>query len=318
MKKLVKHFWLVACVVLFVTPVLSACFMTKYTVDFVLTDGGDIEVKIGNTEVEHGSRHIHGKTITITVTPTGFNEIKSVHANNVELQGADGVYTHVLRSHVTINVQFDLYTTDQPCVLCGTRNCECESTALGLAKVDSIRSLLSHIEDYKNHPDIARITEIAEQAITDIMNVTTTGQTAVEAVGQVVSIFETAREQIYEITGTPDIGTGCTCERNCDPNNCNGGFCQDPCCFCEYCGGDCESPTCPWCGDLCWWCTCYDCEFGFGCCPSTTHLCDPACDCEPNLECECCICQQTFCDPDPARRCNRCKHYYFLFPEEDD
>ena len=285
MKKLVKQFWLVACMVLLVTPVLSGCFMTKYKVDFVVATGGNIEVKIGKTEVTHGSRHVHGKTLTIKVIPDGFNEIQRVRINSVEQQGTGGVYTYVLRNDVTINVQFILNKTDTPCVLCGSKNCGCDETASGKEKIDSVKAL-NYLAGV--FADNSEIMAIIDQAVEDIMGATT--------LGQVVNLFDAAFNQIKSLADVPIVYPGCTCENDCRRTVCNDNFraCWPTCCFCCVCG-EVECPSCSLCR-----CPCYDCWYGSGCCPSTTGDCEPQCSCPPKPDCKCILC-------DPPCDCGDCE-----------
>lgn len=119
MKKIAKHLLFIACMLLVVTPVLSACGQKKmYRVNLYRSEGGTAEMKIGKAVLVDRSYYEQGSKITITVKPSETHTIKEVKANGLVLTAREGVaiatYTHILKAELALYVTFEAKNQSTP------------------------------------------------------------------------------------------------------------------------------------------------------------------------------------------------------------
>jgi len=211
MKRTIKQIAIVACIILFATPVLSACRSTRlYTVFFRVGTGGIATFKIGETNVVHGSSYKENTTITITVTTEVARTVRSVQANSTDLtatsESSEGgvttaIFKHKLKGNVEFNIAFgssnEPLPPPGPCTGCD--RCDpCMTAARGPA-VSAFQGLIAR-GAIQGIDDIVIVT----QAFTDIALATRTTQ--------IRQIFANAMRDIL----TSKVSNDCDCsDSNC-------------------------------------------------------------------------------------------------------
>lgn len=190
MKKIAKHLLFIACMLLVVTPVLSACGQKKmYRVNLYRSEGGTAEMKIGKAVLVDRSYYEQGSKITITVKPSETHTIKEVKANGIVLTAREGVaiatYTHILKAELALYVTFEAKNQSTPddqkppvetCGDCGVC-AECLAKINLAAAKETANDALDFIYNnaFAGKPGSSTALATIGQAITSVNNATSTG-----------------------------------------------------------------------------------------------------------------------------------------------
>jgi len=189
MKKVTKKLAFVVCVLLFITPILSACVFggptEQHRILIRAETGGFVEARIGNRIVVSGSTYSRGSVVALIVTTDARYEVNSVRADTTELtydtQTTEGnttvtTFKHTLRGDVEFRIDFNRIEQPPPpppppvCDgTCGECD-DCEDRAIALAKEKAL--FVSALEFVQEELFGNISNAIISQGITNINNVT--------------------------------------------------------------------------------------------------------------------------------------------------